>query len=357
MPTASHVVHLTTQRETIPYSPLAPSNMQHEYDPMPLRTMSLTQKIRGVLKYAWVRAKGGPLVVCLEVTHFCNARCDFCNFWKTTRSGKITDYDYIDALRRLNPFCVTLTGGEPTLNKHLPEVVRRIKQALGFVYIGMITHGSLLTLDKVDALWAAGLDQISISLNYMGPQHDAERGIKGLYDHLARLIPQLTARGMNIVLNTVIMLDNLDHLIPLAEQARRWGAKISYSCYSDVKNGNRMHLIDGDYLDQVVRVVDELIRLKPRLRNIVSSTYYLRRVPEYFRGTLPTTCQAAGKWLVHITPDGETKPCPDLPVTGHYSRFKGCSKPIVCDRCWYSCRGETQAALTLDRVRELIKRA
>jgi MoaA/NifB/PqqE/SkfB family radical SAM enzyme len=318
--------------------------------------MSLVQKIRGAIKYAWVRLRGGPLLVNMEVTHLCNAQCDFCDFWKTKRSGKLTDYDYIDALRRLNPLCVTLTGGEPTINKHLPEVVRNIKSAFGFMYVGMVTHGSLLTLEKAEALWDAGIDQIAVSLNYLGPEHDTERGIPGLYEHLAGLIPRMTARGINVVLNTVIMQDNLGHIVPIARQARAWGAKVSYSCYSDFKNGNDAHLIDSDHLDQVERVVDELLALKPRLGNIVSSAYYLRRIPGYFRDTLPHTCQAAGKWLIQLTPAGEIKPCPELPVVSHYKDFKTAGRPIACSRCWYSCRGETQAALTIERAMEVLDR-
>lgn len=356
MPLASNTVHPTSYRETIPQTIILPSGDQYEYDLLSLRSMSLAQKVRGALKYAWIRVKGGPLLVNLEVTHFCNARCDFCDFWKSERSGKLDDYDYLDALRRLNPLCITLTGGEPMLNKRLPEVVYRIKHAFGFVYLGMVTHGSLLTLEKAEALWQAGLDQIAISLNYVGPEHDVERGIESLYDHLAQLIPQMTARGMNVVLNTVILQDNLDHLIPIAEQARHWGAKVSYSCYSDFKNGNRTHLIDADQTDHITQLVEELIRLKHRLGNIVSSAYYLRRVPDYFRGTLPQTCQAAGKWLVQLTPDGYVKPCPELPVTAHYTEYQSRSEPLPCDRCWYSCRGETQSALTIERATEVLGR-
>ena len=333
-----------------------PTDDQQQYDHMALRKLTLAQKIRGAIKYARVRLRGGPMLVNMEVTHFCNAKCDFCDFWKVERSGKLGDYDYLDALRRLDPLCVTLTGGEPTLNKQLPEVVKKIKGSFGFIYVGMVTHGSLLTIEKAQALWDAGIDQIAISLNYIGPEHDTERGIPGLFEHISTLIPQMTARGINIVLNSVIMQDNLDQIIPLAHQAREWGAKISYSCYSDFKNGNGTHLIAVDQIDQVQTLVDELIALKPRLGNIVSSAYYLRRVPDYFRDTLPKTCQAAGKWMVQLTPDGEIKPCPELPVSGNYKDFKRETKPISCARCWYSCRGETQASLTMERAMEIMNR-
>ena len=83
---------------------------------------------------------------------------------------------------------------------------------------------------------------------------------------------------------------------------------------------------------------------------------YLKRVPNYFRGTMSETCQAAGKWLVQLTPDGDVKPCPELDVSSHYTEIIKQSKPIACNRCFYSCRGETEASLTLERVAEVMGR-
>ena len=357
----SELIQVDPTAELAPPSP-APPVLQPDagylgHDRALLRPMSLGRKLRGVFKYLWVRLRGGPMAVNMEVTYLCNASCDFCDYWKVKRSGKLGDYDYVDAIRKLNPMTVTLTGGEPTINKRLPEAVKRIKDALGFVYIGMVTHGSLLTEEKAAALWEAGMDHISISLNYIGREHDEERGIAGLYEHVSTLVPQLTARGINVIFNTVIMRDNLDHVIPIAHLARSMGAKVSYSCYSDYKNGNETHLIDPGHAEQLESVIEDLIDLKSRLGNIVNSAWYLRRIPAYFRDALPRTCTAAGKWLVQLTPDGDVKPCAELPVQSGYADFKRVSKEIDCNRCWYSCRGETEASLRPERVWELLARA
>ena len=344
-----------------PPGPPAPPVLQPDagylgYDRTLLRPMSFATKLRALLKYLWVRLKGGPMSVNMEVTYLCNATCDFCDYWKTKRSGKLGDYDYVAALRKLNPLSVTLTGGEPTINKQLPEAVRRIKESLGFVYISMVTHGSLLTVDKAMALWNAGLDHISISLNYIGREHDEERGIEGLYEHISTLVPQLTARGVNVIFNTVIMRENLDHVVPIAHLARTMGAKVSYSCYSDFKNGNESHLVDPAHAERLESVIEDLIYQKSRLGNIVSSAWYLRRIPGYFRNALPGSCTAAGKWLVQLTPDGDIKPCAELPVSSGYADFKKVSSKIECNRCWYSCRGETESSLKIGRLWEGLER-
>ncbi len=341
--------------QTSPGSGLSADNLGYEKGL--LRQMSLTRKLRGLLKYLWVRLKGGPMSVNLEVTLLCNATCDFCDYWKSKDPSKVTDYDYLDAIKKLNPMTVTLTGGEPMLNKQLPEVVRGIRESLGFVYIGMVTHGSLLTVERGMALWEAGIDHISISLNYMGREHDQERGIDGLYGHIFSLVPELTKKGINVIFNTVIMRDNLDHLIPIAHMARSIGAKVSYSCYSDFKNGNETHLIESSHSDLLDNVIKDLVRVKSSLGNIVNSSWYLKQIPAYFENTLPKSCKAAGKWLVQLTPEGNIKPCAELPVISGYTDFKPVSKKIDCNECWYSCRGESEASLRVGRVWELIVRA
>ena len=39
-------------------------------------------------KYAWLRARRRPVLVHFEVTLRCNARCNFCDYWKTDASEK-----------------------------------------------------------------------------------------------------------------------------------------------------------------------------------------------------------------------------------------------------------------------------
>ena len=39
----------------------------------------------------------------------------------------------------------------------------------------------------------------------------------------------------------------------------------------------------------------------------------------------------------------------------HYTEYEG-MQPTTCTRCWYACRGESEASLTLGRVAELFQR-
>lgn len=316
-------------------------------------TKKITPKMAmaGVTKLVRQKTLGGTFFLNLEVTKHCNARCDFCDYWKTKKEARITDY--LPIVKKFDPMYINITGGEPLLRKDLPGIVRRIKENMGFIYIQLITHGQLLTEEKGVELWEAGVDQITFSLDFPSERHDLSRGIPGLFNHIVAVIPKLQARGIdNIGFNTFIMRDNLDDIIPIAHLAKRLGVCVSYSSYFEGKANNRTHTIVGDDLKKLEGVVEELVRLKRTLRNIRNSDFYLRRIPPYFKGGVPG-CQAGLKWL-QVTPDGYLKRCSEFPVEAHWTEYTPDTfEPTDCTACWFSCRGEAEAPLTLGRIIEL----
>jgi len=314
-----------------------------------MRKLTMREKIEATRKYVANRIHRRPMLASIEMTKFCNAGCDFCDDWKTKQSPKLGDVT--DMVRRLNPMVLALTGGEPMLEKQLPRIIRDVKASQGFIYLYMITNGSLLTEEKAEELFAAGLDQINISLNYLDARQDAERALPGLYARIADLIPRLTARGRMLVANTVIMRENLDQILPIAQKTREWGAKVSVSCYTDFKNGNRAHYFSPEQLVELDKVVAQLIAHKKRYGNVTNSRFYLERiVPYYSNGKGISGCKA-GNGFVQLTADGQVRQCADFAPFVHYTEYRG-MEPTPCTRCWYSCRGESEASLTLERVLE-----
>jgi MoaA/NifB/PqqE/SkfB family radical SAM enzyme len=305
-------------------------------------------------RYIQNRITGHPLLVTIEMTQHCNAGCDFCNCWKTELSPPLGDY--VDMVRTLRPLVLALTGGEPMIRKDLPKIIREIKKSARWIYIYIVTNGSLLTEEKAEALFDAGLDQMSISINYLDRRLDEERKLEGLYEHIATLVPKLTRQQhRNVLFNTVIMEENLDQIPLIPVQAYEWGAKVSFSCYTDFKNGNGHHLISAEKMPELERVVENLIALRSRLHNITNSEYYLKRIPEYFRMGGIGGCKA-GKTFIQLTPDGQVRVCPDFAPEIHYSAYhKHGLDNHGCTKCWYACRGETEGVLTPKRVMELIK--
>ena len=307
-------------------------------------------------KYAWLTARRRPISVQFEVTLRCNAKCGFCDYWKTPAEAKEHELkSYADAARFFNPMIITFTGGEPTLRKDLEDVVRAVNSAVRVKYISMITHGAMLSPERAQSLWDAGINQFNISLDYLDGRHDVARGIPGLTEKLMRVVPVLRDRGIdNVRFNTVIKDDNLDQIVPIAERARQIGAGVNFSVYTDSKNGNQAHLLRPEQMRELDDVIAQLLAMKRKQRGlIVNSDYYLEQIPKYARRELTDPCHA-GLRTVHISPTGHVKRCPDFPTDFHWSEYKP-YQPIDCNACYYACRGEAQAPLRLvSRVRDVM---
>ena len=307
-------------------------------------------------KYGWLRARRRPVLLNFEVTMRCNARCGFCDYWKTPAAAKDAEIAEFGAIaREFSPMLVTFTGGEPTLRKDLEQIVASVRQSVRFTYVSVITHGGMLSLERALSLWNAGVDQFNISLDYLDERHDRARGIPGLAEKILALVPRMRDAGIGGVrFNTVIKHDNIDQLMPIVERAASLGGGVNFSVYTDFKNGNREHLLRRDDTHALEQAVASLLEHKRRHRGVITnSDYYLEQIPRYVRGEMTEPCRS-GTTTVHIDPHGMIRRCPDFPADGPWQSYRR-YKPIDCNACYYACRGEAQAPLRLmSRVRDVM---
>lgn len=295
---------------------------------------------RGLLYYIRSRILGLPPLVNIEFTKKCNAKCSFCQYWQLDSSNELNDYGPI--IKRFRPVTLSISGGEPLMRKNYPDLIRGVRPYAHFISI--VTNGALLNEQSAEKLLNAGINHISVSLDYLSDNHDEARGVPGLYRHISETVPHLTSLGYKISFNTIIMESNLDQIIPIAHKAKEWGAAVSYSAFCALKIDDNEQMVRENRLEQLNAVVAELISLKRKLKNIRNSDYYLKRIPDYFKNGIVPGCRAGFKW-VHVTPDGFIQPCSDLPRVCHYSEYtKDKMKPVACSKCWYTCRGEAEAS-------------
>ena len=121
--------------------------------------------------------------VVLDVTERCNLACSVC-FASAGESAKPdpTADEIVGWCRRLlelgGPFNLHLSGGEPTVRRDLPEIIRRVR-ALGFTYIQLNTNGVRLARDPEYAqdLNDAGLT--CVFLQFDGVSNDVFQVIRG----------------------------------------------------------------------------------------------------------------------------------------------------------------------------------
>lgn len=239
------------------------------------------------------------------------------------------------------------------LRADLEEIVAAVDGAIRHKWMTLLTHGAMLSVERARALWAAGIGQFGISLDYLDERHDRARGIPGLAAKILANAERIRAEGMTVRFNTVIKDDNLDDILPLVERAASMRVGVNFSVYTDFKNGNGVHRIRSEQQAQLREVIAQLLAFKRRRRGIISnSDYYLSEIPRWVAGEMTEPCRS-GQDTVHIDPYGGIRRCPDFPVDGHWRDYVGYA-PIACDRCFYACRGEAQAPLRLNRFQDLV---
>jgi MoaA/NifB/PqqE/SkfB family radical SAM enzyme len=306
-------------------------------------------------KYAWLSVIRKPVLVHFEVTMRCNARCGFCDYWKTDPKAKQTELkSFVDAAKFFNPMMITYTGGEPTLRRDLEDIVSAVDRAVRIQYSTIITHGGMLTPQRAKSLWDAGIHQFNISLDYLDERHDRARGIPGLTSRIFATVEGMRSLGVNAIrFNTVIRDSNLDQLMAIVLRAREMGVAVNFSSYTDSKNGNRDDLIENERIRDLENAIAELLAFKRKNRGVITnSDYYLEQIPRYVRGEITEPCRS-GIRTVHIDPTGHVKRCPDFQPDFHWKDFRK-YEPIECNACFYACRGEAQAPIRISRIRDVM---
>jgi MoaA/NifB/PqqE/SkfB family radical SAM enzyme len=314
-------------------------------------SLSTSDKVRAAAKYLGGRVRGRPITVSLEITKRCNARCDFCDYWKITDRDELQDFT--EVVRRFDPLVVVLTGGEPMLRRDIASIVRSLRALPGFRYITVLTHGGFLNEDKIRELVQAGANQINISMNYPDARQDRERNIPGLFARLEKTVPKMVKEGFDVfTFASMLMVDNMHEAEPLIRLAHSWGINIAFSGYNDLKNGNQSHFVEAEKMEAFVRVCQRIKQLKRELGNVMTSDYFFDTLPTFYRTRKIDGC-TAGQSMVHVSPKGMVQPCAELPAVSHFTEYRFENHGKDCGRCFDACRSEPQAPITLRRLAEL----
>ncbi len=285
---------------------------------------------------------GRPLVVSFELTASCNANCLHCDKGGIRAGETPLSPAQIRAIyRELRPVAVQLSGGEPLLRTDLLEVVRHIKERNGTPYIILVTNGWLLRPELYRQLRAAGVNQVSISVDFPDRRHDDFRAVPGLFQHLGQLVPALTAHGnRDIVINTAISQLNIEDLLDICATASRWGASMSYSAYSSLRTGNRALLVQtpGD-LQRLRDRIDRLLEMKRAGSDIRNPEADLENIYRYFAEGGIDGCRAGYRFML-ITPEGYYRPCAHKPLRcqSREALIEQFSKTNQCRGCYVAIR-------------------
>jgi len=182
----------------------------------------------------------------VSVTDRCNLRCEYCmpedDYVWLPREDVLHFEEtsvLVDVFLSLGVDKVRLTGGEPLLRRDAPALVRMLSQKAGLRDLALTTNGVLLA-DQIDALHAAGLGRITVSLDTL--RRDRFLSLTR-FDQLEAVRAGIAAAfrvyGQLKIDTVVIRGVNDDELVDLVEFGRSVNAEVRFIEYMDVGGASR----------------------------------------------------------------------------------------------------------------------
>ncbi len=281
----------------------------------------------------------------LSVTDRCNLRCEYCMPEETYAwlpRGDLLHFGemsaIVDGFIALGVDKVRLTGGEPLIRRELPRLVEMLAKRPALLDIAMTTNGILLP-DRADALKAAGLHRVTVSLDTL--RRDRFRALTRM-DELDAVHAGIAAAqrvfGRLKIDTVVIKGSNDDELADLIEYGRAHAAEVRFIEYMDVGGATRWSP------DRVLSRAEMIARLSAHYGPIAA---------------LPSaTAAPADRFSL---PDGTTFGI----ISSTTAPFcRNCDRSrLTADGMWYTClyagsgtdlRGPFRAGASPDELREII---
>lgn len=174
-----------------------------------------------------------PQALLLNTTTYCNARCPFCIVFDSLDRAELNMTDeQIDAAlakaRAEGATDVGYSGGEPTVDPRLPDIVRKAR-ALGFTHQSMNTNGIRLKDRRLcEALLEAGMSSIDFSVHgHTDEMHDrlvAKKGALAAIREACGHLRELSATYRFHLSGTVVIArSNHAHLVDICRFLRSLG--------------------------------------------------------------------------------------------------------------------------------------
>jgi cyclic pyranopterin phosphate synthase len=257
--------------------------------------MHMASRVRGNVtaleSCAEADALGRPLgQLRISVTDRCNFRCTYCMpkavFGANHRflpRAEVLSFEEIERLARilsgLGVEKVRLTGGEPTLRRDLPQLVRRLAGITGLREINLTTNGSRL-VPLARPLKSAGLTRVTVSLDSL--DDNTFRAMNEVDFPVGRVLDGIEAvRGAgfdNVKVNTVVKRGVNDHgIVDIARQFRGTGITIRFIEFMDVGLSNGWRMKDVVPAEEILARIGGEFPVEPL------SDQYRGQVAERFR--------------------------------------------------------------------------
>ena len=255
-------------------------------------------------------SSGLPLGLLAELTHRCPLHCTYCSnpLDLTVPAAELPTSTWLDVIaqaREVGVLQVHLSGGEPLLRRDL-ETLAAGARSRG-MYINLVTSGVGLSVDRAQALAAAGVDHVQLS--FQGAEAATADRVAGAKAHSRKLAAAaaIRAAGMALTINVVLHRGNVTDVAALADLAARLEAdrlELAHAQYYGWALRNRASLLPtARQVQEADAAACEARSRHPQLEIIYVACDYYEKTPK-------PCMNGWGSRQLTITPDGTALPCP-----------------------------------------------
>ncbi len=254
----------------------------------------------------------------ISVTDRCNLRCIYCmppEGVEHLSHEDVLRYEEIHQVARaaatLGINKLRLTGGEPLVRAHLIRLVEMLSDIEGIDDISLTTNGILLR-QHADALKAAGLNRVNVSLDSLDKDrfHRITR-----HDRFNEVIDGLSAAreaGLEPVkVNMVVIRDvNDDEVLDFARRTIEDGWNVRFIEQMPIGEGKKLSFVPTSEVLERLRTLGELEPCLPKRGNGPAKYFRFSGAPGTVGFISPISehiCFSCNR--MRLTVDGKLRPC------------------------------------------------
>lgn len=323
----------------------------------------LCNNTRIIHRQAVLNAYSAPFKIYLDVTFKCPLSCSFCLSGSNLNTNNSLPFHVIEKIakeiKELGVMYVKIGGGDPFLHDDFPEIIKLLRSA--GCYISISTNSTSMSPDIIKIL-SENKVRTSVSIEGMETANDSIRGL-GHFQKALNTLEILKSSGINCLLRTTLLKQNLEDVPKLIELAKRKKVKIKFSYCRPAGRAvyNQTMLTSADYLgySKVLKLINDPI-VTPHVlidEGMMFDQSISDIAQKLFRGRM---CGAANRSM-HINADGKVSPCVFLGPIFSYGKIyqdgniddfwrskvgnkfevtRKIRQPYECDSCSRLCKNE-----------------
>jgi sulfatase maturation enzyme AslB (radical SAM superfamily) len=236
-----------------------------------------------------------PYKLTLLITDGCNLRCQMCSIWKRRCTYLTLDeVKEIWAAFVIKPCWINISGGEPSLNRELGDILAFFASLDRALLITITTNGQLdfsCVVESVLKISRKCVFFVSVSNDGVAPLHDWVRGRRGAFSRAARAIAQLRALArsnpsLSVGLSVTISRANFDQILPfLSQEFKRLPVSVNLTQSSAYYGNDSSHAFTALPRERLINLLRLIQYLQPKLAlDAILKVNYLERTIRFLQG-------------------------------------------------------------------------